>query len=265
MIDKKQTELLWKTFLLDAKLYETRSEIYLSSKEGGKYKIISTVNNVIKIERQNKLGSYETISYVKFKTIIERINQFNGFIPKGKLYEHVAEETTIVELLTFLDWSNDGKKILILNKNIDLNKTSNSVPEALNDELDTKQIIARKRRRGQNKFRNKLLSVYDGKCAISESAVIQVLQACHLNPHRNSGINISTNGILLRSDIHDLFDENLIAICPDNLIIHVSKILENTEYFTYHGKILGKRNDNLFPDVNSIKERWKEFKIQTRQ
>ena len=262
MIGEKQTEQLWKTFLTDAKLYQTRNEIYLSSKEGGKYKIISTVNNVIKIERQNKLGSYETISYVKFKTIIERINQSNDFIPKGKLYEHVAEETTIVELLTILDWSNDGKKILILNKSIDLNL--NSVAEAPNDDPNKKQIIARKIRRGQNKFRNKLLSVYDGKCAISGSTVIQVLQACHIDPHKNSGINISTNGILLRTDIHDLFDENLIAICPDNQTIHVNKLLQNTEYFTFHGKVLGKRNDNLFPDVNSIKERWKEFKMQIR-
>ena len=90
-------------------------------------------------------------------------------------------------------------------------------------------------RRGQFKFRKKILKIYDNKCAITASTVLPILQAAHIYPYRGKETNHLTNGILLRSDIHDLFDLSLIGIDKEYKIV-VSEQLKGTEYEEYNGK-----------------------------
>ena len=72
------------------------------------------------------------------------------------------------------------------------------------------------RRRGQAKFRNILLKMYGGRCAISGCNAEDALEAAHIIPYSESPINRVENGILLRSDIHTLFDLGLLAIDTSN-------------------------------------------------
>ncbi|MNK34413.1 hypothetical protein D3C87_529190 [compost metagenome] len=247
---------LWHFFLNEAKVYKIKNEVFSSIKERATYRIIDTANEVIIIKRLGRSNTTQTISSVKFRTMIKRLNQYGAYIPKGKIYDHVVEETTFVELLPFLDWSTDGKEIVVSEVDSLFVEKANLNPEAPNDDLDKRQLVARKVRQGQNKFRIKLLEAYDSKCAISGCSVIHVLQACHINPHSNSGINLSSNGLLLRSDLHDLFDLNLITINPIDLIIHVDNSLTGTEYYRFQGKRLASRTDNLSPDLEILNERW---------
>lgn len=90
------------------------------------------------------------------------------------------------------------------------------------------------RRQGQAKFRRSLLEAYDGKCAISGTNVADVLQAAHIIPYNGPKTNHVTNGILLRADLHNLFDLKLIAINPVSKKISVSTRLCETEYWKFN-------------------------------
>ena len=93
---------------------------------------------------------------------------------------------------------------------------SNSPDEAPTDDYDarvraTRQIVSR---RGQPKFRARLLSAYVGRCAITGADAEAVLEAAHIRPYRGPESNALPNGLLLRADIHTLFDLALLAIDP---------------------------------------------------
>lgn len=90
-------------------------------------------------------------------------------------------------------------------------------------------------RLGQQTFRRKLLSVYRAQCAVTRCKTKWVLEAAHITPYRGIKTNAVTNGLLLRADIHTLFDLALIAIEPIRLKIRVSKVLGGSQYARLDG------------------------------
>ncbi len=96
-----------------------------------------------------------------------------------------------------------------------------------------KTIRAIVNRRGQAKFRSTLLKIYNEKCAISATNLPSVLEAAHIIPYQGAKTNHITNGILLRSDFHTLFDLGLIGINQHYKAV-VSSSLRDTEYEQYH-------------------------------
>lgn len=58
------------------------------------------------------------------------------------------------------------------------------------------------------------------------------MEAAHIRPYRGKKDNHPSNGLLLRADIHTLFDLNLVAIDPETLKIqfHHKVIKEYEEY-----------------------------------
>lgn len=94
------------------------------------------------------------------------------------------------------------------------------------------------RRQGQPAFREKLTVAYSGACAITGCDVIEALEAAHIHPYRGPETNSVNNGILLRSDIHTLFDIGLIRINPEKLTIHISQKIMSSIYGKFHGRQL---------------------------
>ncbi|HII62980.1 MAG TPA: hypothetical protein HA279_05085 [Candidatus Poseidoniaceae archaeon] len=88
-------------------------------------------------------------------------------------------------------------------------------------------------RRGQPAFRAKLLDLY-GSCMVTKCSDFQVLEACHIIPYSISNDNSAENGLLLRADIHTLFDLKLITI-NKQLTVRVSSELEDTIYRQLNG------------------------------
>jgi HNH endonuclease len=95
-------------------------------------------------------------------------------------------------------------------------------------------------RRGQQTFRSKLIGAYEGKCAITGCDVIDLLEAAHIQPYRGSHTNHVQNGLLLRTDIHTLFDCRLIAIEPATMTVVLAPRLLRSSY-----KILANRRIRL--------------------
>lgn len=90
-------------------------------------------------------------------------------------------------------------------------------------------------RRGQQRFRDNLMEAYRGRCALSGCAVLDVLEAAHIYPYRGSQTIHVTNGLLLRADLHTLFDCGLIAIDADTMTLLVAPRLSGSDYAAWEG------------------------------
>ncbi|GAB3047443.1 HNH endonuclease [Stenotrophomonas tumulicola] len=87
-------------------------------------------------------------------------------------------------------------------------------------------------RRGQNGFRESLLSAYENTCPISGCRTVSVLEAAHILPYKGDHTNRVDNGLLLRSDLHTLFDLGLLWIDHD-MRVRLSRELLGGDYATY--------------------------------
>lgn len=99
--------------------------------------------------------------------------------------------------------------------------------------------ILRKVRLGQGAFRVMVTDAYSRKCAITGEKTLPVLEASHIKPYAKSGPHFIANGLLLRSDIHKLFDNGYLTI-TNNLIVEISKRIKEEyengrEYYKLHG------------------------------
>ena len=74
------------------------------------------------------------------------------------------------------------------------------------------------RRQGQPKFREDLMAAYEGKCAVTGCDIEAVLEAAHIAPYFGKDSNVVQNGLLLRADIHTLFDLGQLKISPEGRI-----------------------------------------------
>lgn len=110
------------------------------------------------------------------------------------------------------------------------------------------------RRRGQPKFRRELIDAYGRRCAISGCDFVEVLEAAHIKPYRGAHTNHVANGLLLRADLHTLFDLRLIAIEPDTMTVWIADALKTSEYAAINGVPLRlPPNPALRPDESALR------------
>lgn len=98
-----------------------------------------------------------------------------------------------------------------------------------NVEDGRKKVLAMvARRQGQPAFRRALMKAYGGRCAITGCAVEAVLEAAHISPYRGPETNHVTNGLLLRADLHTLFDLKLLTVTAENRVSVATRLLGST-------------------------------------
>lgn len=100
-------------------------------------------------------------------------------------------------------------------------------------------------RLGQGAFRVLVTDAYQRRCAVTGERTLPVLEAAHIKPYALRGPHRINNGILLRSDLHKLFDLGYVTVTPQ-LQLEVSPRLKaewenGREYYAYHGKELSIR------------------------
>lgn len=119
----------------------------------------------------------------------------------------------------------------------DIGFSSPEDPDGPLSDRDARTRVLRQiaERRGQVTFRRQLLAAYDGQCAVTGESAVQVLEAAHIRPYRGEQTNVVRNGLLLRSDIHTLFDLDLLGIDPQGCVV-ISPTLRDTSYASLHGK-----------------------------
>lgn len=93
-------------------------------------------------------------------------------------------------------------------------------------------------RRGHPSFRQELLEAYESRCAITNFNAIDSLEAACIVPFRGEFTHHPSNGLLLRADIHTLFDLGKIAIDTGTMSVVLSDDLMNTSYRILAGRPL---------------------------
>lgn len=177
--------------------------------------------------------------------------------------EFFVNQTTEVDLLDHIRISVDlAIYHLGLSDSLNLTISARATADISNSEFDptdltdgrekiSRQIAAR---RGQKKFRKKLLETYNYQCQITESNVEEILEAAHILPYRGDQTNHIQNGLLLRSDIHLLFDIGLLTIDADTYKIKIHPKLNNSHYFKYNNRDLIKpKSINDYPSREALR------------
>lgn len=115
--------------------------------------------------------------------------------------------------------------------------------EKIEDTTALRQVVLR---RYQTAFRQALLNKRSNCCAITGTSELSVLEAAHIIPYseRFADRDKLENGLLLRSDIHKLFDAHLISINPKTKEVEVSDRIGSSDYLSLRGKAI---EDELSP------------------
>jgi hypothetical protein len=141
---------------------------------------------------------------------------------------------------------------------IDIDSAKSNLEEDLRLWRDTQQVI----REGQAKFRNDLIEVYAGKCAITGYDVELALDAAHVRKYNGKHTNIVQNGLLLRKDLHKLFDHGVFGIRPGDLSVVLNDRARNTRYAELANvRLRLPSNQRVGPDPGLLAEHLKTWKL----
>lgn len=185
------------------------------------------------------------------------------FFPRGK-WIPVPENwsSNIVQGKTYDIANPIGKTLWDKVKNIIIN-TSPKPENALFVAEDqahygTEHII--RPRLGQGAFRVLVTDAYNRRCAITGERTLPVLESAHIKPFSVSGPHSINNGLLLRSDLHKLFDLGYITVTTD-FNVEVSRRIKEEyengrEYYAFHGKELLSLPTNLIDRPSSKYIEW---------
>jgi hypothetical protein len=125
--------------------------------------------------------------------------------------------------------------------------------------VDQIQYAARQTRQGQGLFRKGLLVLYESKCALSGFTPNSVVDAAHIVPYADGQDHDLGNGLLLRADLHNLFDDGLVRIEPKKLVVELSKELSKSPYAELNGAPVRARVDGTFPSLEAIEQHYCAF------
>ncbi|MBA6352505.1 HNH endonuclease [Colwellia sp. BRX9-1] len=119
--------------------------------------------------------------------------------------------------------------------------------------IDKKTYSQIENRRGQPVFRNNLIDIYKGQCAITDCTTISALEAAHVVPYSETNSLSQDQGVLLRADIHTLFDLYLISINPVTGVVQV-----DSSCCDYYKSYSGKKVKTL-PNLDALHIHYTRF------
>jgi len=208
---------------------------------------------------------------VKKNFSLAKINQIIN--PKPNPQHSMQRINNLEELIEVLQ-----KAIPELNELINLNNSPILDHNAINHQksyisseesdsdynrIESPNIIMRqiKERRGQQKFRQSLRQIHHDQCMVTGCNIPDILEAAHIFSYSRDHNNHITNGLLLRADIHTLFDLDLLGIQPHNLTIYLHPSVKNDDYAQYEGKRLAC---DIQLNQQALESRWQSFQYRLR-
>ena len=114
-------------------------------------------------------------------------------------------------------------------------------------------------RLGQGAFRVLVTSQYERRCAITGERTLPALDAAHIRPYAEGGPHTASNGLLLRRDVHSLFDGGYVTVTPRGRFEVSGRIREEFDngrhYYALHGqKVRDPTDPAARPDHTAL--RW---------
>ena len=98
---------------------------------------------------------------------------------------------------------------------------------------------------------------YARRCAITGEKTLPALEAGHIRPYAKNGPHEIRNGLLLRSDLHNLFDLGYLTVTLDyrvNVSRRIKEEFENgRDYYALHGaSVMMPDRIDLSPDADAL-------------
>jgi len=117
---------------------------------------------------------------------------------------------------------------------------------------------------GQGAFRVIVTDNYTRRCAVTGERTLPALDAAHIRPYADHGEHEPSNGLLLRRDIHSLFDRGYVTVTPTRRFEVSRRIRDEFEngrdYYAMQGtEIRVPEQIELQPDPDAL--RWHNEKI----
>jgi hypothetical protein len=133
------------------------------------------------------------------------------------------------------------------------------VDEDILEVARVKRLTEQRIRPDQQLFSTKIRSNYRDRCAVTGCVTRAALEAAHISIKEGSDNNSAANGILLRSDIHALFDRLLITLNEDGTRIEVSAELTDPSYVVLKSAVVARPDGGPPPSAENIREHRNRF------
>lgn len=191
--------------------------------------------------RPNKpLAPWENIDYKMFAQI------YTEYVERHQVGIHDNKDGLFVALTRLIEGNEPsselGQELLQIWQRLEQNESGLSDEQYFNpDDIKDERIKSKREvvtRPGQRKFKSELMKAYGGCCSITGCSVEAVLQAAHIIPYLGTQTDHPSNGLLLRVDIHKLFDSYYLSINPETNKVEISPVLKNTYYEKLAGQPL---------------------------
>jgi hypothetical protein len=175
------------------------------------------------------------------------------------------------DTLTQIYWRDQGHKQFVIAPVDVVNKPLPPIPPYQPTKSTAQKVIRKiQERPGQAQFRFTLMMAYGGQCCISGCSVSEALEGAHIDPFSGKLSDHPQNGLLLRSDLHALFDAGLMAIEPTSRLVHfVASARVWPEYKNMHK--VARLAEPIYggpsykPSEEALKRRWRDFNRTAKQ
>ncbi len=130
---------------------------------------------------------------------------------------------------------------------------------------DARRVALRliRQRQGQRQFRKALMERYGANCAVSGCDVVEILEAAHIDPYRGRESNHPENGLILRADLHTLFDLDLLGVEPESLVVRLNGNAFRSGYERFEGERL-RVPASFRPSRQALLGKWLLFENRVR-
>jgi putative restriction endonuclease len=112
-----------------------------------------------------------------------------------------------------------------------------------------------RRRLGQGTFQILVTEAYRRSCAITGEKALPALDAAHIRPFSELETHTVRNGLLLRSDVHRLFDRGYITVTPEHRVVASNRMKDDfndgENYLALHGRVISlpdRKDEQPSPD-----------------
>jgi len=127
-----------------------------------------------------------------------------------------------------------------------------------------RMLAAIVRRQGQAKFRSDLLVAYGNRCSVTGFDAVDAMEAAHIRGYLGTWTNVVVNGLLLRADIHTLFDLGLLSIDPTTMKVRIAPALHKSEYGVLDGSPFRLPADKRhWPDKEALRKHFEASLVQS--
>ena len=157
------------------------------------------------------------------------------------------------------DLATDGRRLEALLQSTHPDPVPDLQPtfELLQHDLRSRVEAVHVERPGQGTFRLRLLEAYGRQCAVTGEHAVPVLDAAHIQPYLGPASNHPQNGIVLRSDLHRLYDKGYVTVTPDLRLEVSSRLRDEFENGKHYYQMVGReihvpRERRLAPSVEAL-------------